>query len=147
MTQDRSVTISRIVPRNDQWDNEVRKVNDSLTRMRENDNISFIDHSRSIDPRKNLNNSKLHLNIKASNKLRDNFVRYFKVSSDCESDTQSYSEIRHDKSIIVKTPPVVREDNLRSSGSFDNISLTECLSNLRQRNLNRLLLHILMLTL
>ena len=147
MTQDRSVTISRIIPRNDQWDNEVRKVNDSLTRMRENDNISFIDHSRSIDPRKNLNNSKLHLNIKASNKLRDNFVRYFKVSSDCESDTQSYSEIRHDKSIIVKTPPVVREDNLRSSGSFDNISLTECLSNLRQRNLNRLLLHILMLTL
>ena len=147
MAQDRSVTISRIIPRNDQWDNEVRKVNDSLTRMRENDNISFIDHSRSIDPRKNLNNSKLHLNIKASNKLRDNFVRYFKVSSDCESDTQSYSEIRHDKSIIVKTPPVVREDNLRSSGSFDNISLTECLSNLRQRNLNRLLLHILMLTL
>ena len=147
MTQDRSVTISRIIPRNDQWDNDVRKVNDSLTRMRENDNISFIDHSRSIDPRKNLNNSKLHLNIKASNKLRDNFVRYFKVSSDCESDTQSYSEIRHDKSIIVKTPPVVREDNLRSSGSFDNISLTECLSNLRQRNLNRLLLHILMLTL
>ena len=147
MTQDRSVTISRIIPRNDQWDNEVRKINDSLTRMRENDNISFIDHSRSIDPRKNLNNSKLHLNIKASNKLRDNFVRYFKVSSGCESDTQSYSEIRHDKSIIVKTPPVVREDNLRSSGSFDNISLTECLSNLRQRNLNRLLLHILMLTL
>ena len=74
MTQDRSVTISRIIPRNDQWDNEVRKVNDSLTRMRENDNISFIDHSRSIDPRKNLNNSKLHLNTKGSNKLWDNSV-------------------------------------------------------------------------
>ena len=78
MTQDRSVTISRIIPRNDQWDNEVRKVNDSLTRMRENDNISFIDHSRSIDPRKNLNNSKLHLNIKGSNKLGDTFIRYLK---------------------------------------------------------------------
>ena len=99
MTQDRSVTISRIIPRNDQWNNEVRKVNDGLTRMRENDNISFIDHSRSIDPSKNLNNSKLHLNIKASNKLRDNFVRYFKISFVCESDTQSYSEIRHDKRI------------------------------------------------
>ena len=46
--------------------------------MRENDNISFIDHSRSTDPRKNLNNSKLHLNVKGSNKLRDNFVRYLK---------------------------------------------------------------------
>ena len=77
MTQDRSVTISGIIPRNDQWNNKVREVNDSLARMCEND-ISFIDHSRSIDPRKNLNNSKLHLNIKGSNKLRDNFVRYLK---------------------------------------------------------------------
>ena len=44
--------------------------------MYEND-ISFIGHSRSIDPRKNLNNSKLHLNIKGSNKIRD-FVIYLK---------------------------------------------------------------------
>ena len=29
-------------------------------------NISFIDHSKPIDPRKNLNNSKLYLNIKGS---------------------------------------------------------------------------------
>ena len=78
MTQDRSVTISGIIPRNDQWNNKVREVNDSLARMCENDNISFMDHSRSIDPRKNLNNSKLHLNVKGSNKLRDNFVRYLK---------------------------------------------------------------------
>ena len=78
MTQDGSVTISGIIPRNDQWNNKVREVNDSLGRMCENDNISFIDYSRSIDPRKNLNNNKLHLNIKGSNKLRDNFVRYLK---------------------------------------------------------------------
>ena len=78
MTQDRSVTVSGIIPWNDLWNNKVRQVNDSLAGMCENDNISFIDHSRSIDPRKNLNNSKLHLNIKGSNKLRDNFVRYLK---------------------------------------------------------------------
>ena len=78
MTQDRSATISVNIPRNDQWNNKVREVNDSLARMCENDNISFSDHSRSIDPRKNLNNSKLHLNIKGSNKLRDNFIRYIK---------------------------------------------------------------------
>ena len=42
--------------------------------MCENDNFSFIDHSRSIDPRKNLNNSKLHLNTKGSNKVWDNSV-------------------------------------------------------------------------
>ena len=78
MNQDRGVTISRIIPLNDQWNNKVREVNDSLACMCENDNIPFIDHSGSIDPRKNLNNSKLHLNVKGSNKLRDNFVRYLK---------------------------------------------------------------------
>ena len=78
MTQDGSVTISGIILRNDQWNNKVREVNYSLARMCENDNISFIDHCKSIDPRKNLNNSKLHLNVKSSNKLRDNFVRYLK---------------------------------------------------------------------
>ena len=81
MTQDGSVTISGIILRNDQWNNKVREVNDSLARMCENDNISFIDHCKSIDPRKNLNNSKLHLNVKSSNKLRDNFVRFLKGSS------------------------------------------------------------------
>ena len=78
MTQDRSATISGIILRNDQWNNKVREVNDSLAGICENDNISFIDDSRSIDSRKNVNNSKLHLNIKGSNKLRDNFVRYLK---------------------------------------------------------------------
>ena len=140
MTQDRGVTISRIIPLNDQWNNKVREVNDSLACMCENDNIPFIDHSGSIDPRKNLNNSKLHLNVKGSNKLRDNFVRYLKGFSSWLSDTQSYSEIRHDKSIIGGTSSVVRDENLRFSGSFDNVCLSECLSNLGQRNLNRLLL-------
>ena len=78
MTQDRGVTIWGIIPWNDQWNNKVRDVNDSLACMCENDNISFIDNSGSIDPRKNLNNSKLHLNVKGSDKLQDNFARYLK---------------------------------------------------------------------
>ena len=41
MTQDRGVTISRIIPLNDQWNNKVREVNDSLGCMCENDNIIF----------------------------------------------------------------------------------------------------------
>ena len=76
MTQDRGVTISGIIPRNNQWNNQVREVNDSLACICENANILFIDHSGSIDPRKNLSNSKLHLNVKDSNKLRDDFARY-----------------------------------------------------------------------
>ena len=50
-----------------------------LACMSENDNISFIHHSGSIDPRKNLHHSKLHLNVKGSNTLRNNFVRYLKA--------------------------------------------------------------------
>ena len=46
--------------------------------MCENDKILFIDHSRSNDPKETFNNSKLHLNVKGSNKLRDNLVRYLK---------------------------------------------------------------------
>ena len=78
MAVDRSVTIPGIIPRNDQCNNKVREVNDSLARMCENDKILFIDHSRSNDPKETFNNSKLHLNVKGSNKLRDNFVRYLK---------------------------------------------------------------------
>ena len=57
---------------------QVREVNDCLARLCKNENFSLIDHSRSIDPGKHLNNSKLHLNIRGSNKLRDNFVKYVK---------------------------------------------------------------------
>ena len=76
MAEDRSITIPGIIPRNDQWNNKVREVNDSLTRMCENDKVLLIDHSRSNNPKETFNNSKLHLNVKGSNKLRDNFVRY-----------------------------------------------------------------------
>ena len=73
-----SVSVSNIIPRNDQWNNKVREVNDCLARLCTNENISLIDYSRSIDHRKHLNNSKLHLNIRGSNKLRDNFMKYVK---------------------------------------------------------------------
>ena len=136
MTQDSGVTISDIIPRNDQWKNKVWEVNGSLACMYKTDNISFIDHSGSIDPAQNHNNSKLHLNVKGSNNVRDNFVRNLKSFSSWKSDTQIYTQIRHDKSIIGKKPPIARDENLRFSGSFGNISLNECLSNLRQRNLN-----------
>ena len=75
ITQDHSAAISGIIPRNDRWNNKVREVNDSLARMCKND-ILLIEHNRSVDHRKNISNSKLHLNIKGSNKLQDNLVRY-----------------------------------------------------------------------
>ena len=78
LSENCSVSVSNIIPRNDQWNSKVREVNDCLARLCTNENISLIDHSRSIDPRKHLNNSKLHLNIRGSNKLQDTFVKYVK---------------------------------------------------------------------
>ena len=55
------VTVSSIVPRNDQWSkNEVNKV---LLNFCKDVNIPFISHS-TIDTKRNLNNSKLQLNMR-----------------------------------------------------------------------------------
>ena len=78
LSENCNVSVSNIIPRNDQWNNKVREVNDCLARLCKNENISLIDHSRSIDPRKHLNSGKLHLNVRGTNKLRDNFVKYIK---------------------------------------------------------------------
>ena len=71
------VTVSSIVPRNDQWSKKVYEVNKVLLNLCKDVNTPFISHS-SIDAKRNLNNSKLHLNIKGSRKLQENFVKYLK---------------------------------------------------------------------
>ena len=71
------VTVSSIVPRNDQWSKKVYEVNKVLLNLCKDVNTPFISHS-SIDAKRNLINSKLHLNIKGSRKLQENFVKYLK---------------------------------------------------------------------
>ena len=71
------VTVSSIVPRNDQWSKKVYDVNKVLLNLCKDVNIPFISYS-AIDAKRNLNNSKLHLNIKGSRKLQENFVKYLK---------------------------------------------------------------------
>ena len=71
------VSISSIIPRNHNWNNKVMKVNSYLKDLCESNDIPFI-RNTTTNPKKHLNNSRLHLNPKGSNKLRDNFVRYFK---------------------------------------------------------------------
>ena len=78
VTDNRDVTISSIIPRNDQWKNKITEANDCLISMCRDENIPFINHTNVIDPKKNLNNSKLHLNTKGSIKICDNFVKYLK---------------------------------------------------------------------
>ena len=71
------VSISSIIPCNDNWNNKVIEVNSYLKDLFESNDIPFISNT-TINPKKHLNNSRLHLNPKGSNKLRDNFVGYLK---------------------------------------------------------------------
>ena len=71
------VTVSSIVPRNDQWSKKVYDVDKVLLNLCKDVNIPLISHS-AIDAKRNLNNSKLHLNIRGSRKLQENFVKYLK---------------------------------------------------------------------
>ena len=80
VTDNRDVTVSSIITRNDQWKNKVTKVNDCLIMCRD-ENIPFINHTNVIDPKRNLNNSKLHPNTKDSIKIRDNIVKYLRAFS------------------------------------------------------------------
>ena len=62
MADNRHGTVSSIIPRNDQWKNKVPEVNDCLISMCRDKNIPFISHTNVINPKKNPNKSKLHLN-------------------------------------------------------------------------------------
>ena len=77
LSEKRSVSISGIIPRNDKW-NKVCEVNSCLKSLCDEAKIDFIDNSKNINPRRYLNNSKLHLNTKGSGKLLQNFVIFFK---------------------------------------------------------------------
>ena len=71
------VTVSSIVPQNDRWSKKVNEVNKVLLNLCKDVNIPFISHS-ATDAKKNLNNSKFHLNIRGSRKFQENFVKYLK---------------------------------------------------------------------
>ena len=60
----RKVTIFGIIPRNNEWNNKAELVNIHLKDMCKSANIYFIDNSKNFNPKKHLNNSRLHLNDK-----------------------------------------------------------------------------------
>ena len=62
-------SVSGIIPRNDKWNNKVCEVNSCLKSLCDEMKIDFMDNSKNINPRRHLNNSKLHLNTKGSGKL------------------------------------------------------------------------------
>ena len=70
---DNTVTVSGIVPRLDDLNNEVNR---RLVLMCKERNISFLSHDESIDPSKHLNESKLHLNSNGIKIFAENFSRF-----------------------------------------------------------------------
>ena len=61
-SKDNKISVSLIVPRNDNLNNKASEVNCRLVHMCAERNIPYIDHTNSIQPENHLNESKLHFN-------------------------------------------------------------------------------------
>ena len=75
VSEKRKVTLSGIILRNDEWYKKTEKVNQHLKDMCQTASIDYMDNS-SLNPKKLLSNSKLHLNEKGSYKLNSVLSNY-----------------------------------------------------------------------
>ena len=73
----RIVSISGIVPRNDNFNIKATEVNKELSKMCDKEKLLFLSHSN-INPKIHLNKSKLHLNRNGYEKLGKNFVNFIR---------------------------------------------------------------------
>ena len=76
-SDNRTVAISSIVPRNDNFNNKAMEVKKELCKMCEREKIFFVDNSN-INPKTHLNGSKVHLNRNGDVKLGNNFVNFIR---------------------------------------------------------------------
>ena len=74
-TDTRSVSISGIIPRNDNFNNKVMEVNKELAKMCKREKFQFLEHSN-INPKAHLNKRKVHLNRNGYIKLGKNFADF-----------------------------------------------------------------------
>ena len=72
----RSVSVSGVVPRNDDLNNKASEVNKKLSRMCKKENVPSLEHCN-INPRAHLNKSRIHLNQNRSEKLVDFIVNHY----------------------------------------------------------------------
>ena len=82
------VSVSSCSPCNDNWNSKLMEVNSYLKDLYESNIIPFV-NNRFINPKKYLNNYRLHLNPKGSKKLRDNFVKFLKGLSSSKTAKQN----------------------------------------------------------
>ena len=76
-TNHRTISISGIVPCNDNFNNKATEVNKELSKMCKKEKLLFVDHSN-INPQTHLNRSKLDLNRNGYEKLGKNFVSFIR---------------------------------------------------------------------
>ena len=76
-SDNRTVAISSIVPRNDNFNNKAMEVNKELCKMCEREKLFFVDNSN-INPKTHLNGSKVHINRNGDVKLGKNFVNFIR---------------------------------------------------------------------
>ena len=136
-SKNNKISVSLIVPRNDNLNNKASEVNCRLVHMCAERNIPYIDHTNSIQPENHLNESKLHFNrygtIAFANSIskflskyywwcRDssNFDHLFQENFDKES--KSFSQLSHKENHRRVSSPsktiVLNETSLESEESF-----------------------------
>ena len=71
----RSVSISSILPRNDNFNNKVIEVNKEVKKMCNKEKLKLIKHDN-INPKAHINKSKVHLNRNGYLKLGKNFANF-----------------------------------------------------------------------
>ena len=71
----RIVSISGIVPRNDNFNIKAMEVNEEVSKMCDKEKLLFLSHTK-ISPKTHLNKSKLHLNCNGYETVDKNFVNF-----------------------------------------------------------------------
>ena len=69
------VVISGIIPRNDSFNNKANQVNSLLQNECNSRNMPYISHE-SINPRRNLNRDRLHLNVSGTKQVVRNYINF-----------------------------------------------------------------------
>ena len=72
-----TVTISLIVPRKDSLNNKVQEVNSRLINICDECDITFVDHTDTIDIERYLNESKVHLSKSGTKNLLKMFTNFY----------------------------------------------------------------------
>ena len=140
VAHDRAISVSSTVSRNDKLNSKTAEANFYLERMRSNVNMHFIDNASVTNPNKHLNNSKLHLNLKNSAKLRDLFINSIKKMYSISSPyAQSRSSRDKGQTLIRNKLTDDKIDCVLEKGN-SNENFKCYLSSLRRKNLNRVIL-------